>query len=113
MGYCYGGVRINCVVDDDTIWVGGEKIRLQSIDAPEIDGKCAYEKDLAQRAKHRLNEMLSAEPFSVARSGKDRYGQTLAAIYNGHGEVAPPWCAKAWHEHGPDHADRGADQAGR
>lgn len=33
MGFCYGGVRINCVVDGDTIWVGGEKIRLQSIDA--------------------------------------------------------------------------------
>jgi endonuclease YncB( thermonuclease family) len=43
----------------DAIWVGGEKIRLQSIDAPEIDGKCLYEKDLAQRAKYRLNEILS------------------------------------------------------
>lgn len=87
MGFCYGGMRINCVVDGDTIWVSGEKIRLQSIDAPEIDGKCAYEKDLAQRAKHRLNEMLSSEPFSLARSGKDRYGRTLAAIYNHQGEV--------------------------
>jgi endonuclease YncB( thermonuclease family) len=87
MGFCYSGLRINCVVDGDTVWVAGEKIRLQSIDAPEIDGKCAYEKDLAQRAKHRLNEILSAEPFSVARSGKDRYGRTLAAIYNSSGEV--------------------------
>lgn len=103
MGFCYGGVRINCVVDGDTIWVDGEKIRLQSIDAPEIDGKCAYEKDLAQSAKHRLNEMLSAEPFSVARSGKDRYGRTLAAIYNSHGKVgaamvqeglARPWTGR-------------------
>lgn len=87
MGTCYVGLRINCVVDGDTIWVAGEKIRLQSIDAPEIDGKCAYERELAQRAKHRLNEILSAEPFSVARSGKDRYGRTLAAIYNSSGEV--------------------------
>lgn len=87
MGFCSGAIRINCVVDGDTIWVSGEKIRLQSIDAPELDGKCAYEKDLAQRAKHRLNEMLSSEPFSLARSGRDRYGRTLAAIYNRHGEV--------------------------
>lgn len=103
MGFCYGGIRINCVVDGDTIWVGGEKIRLQSIDAPEIDGKCASEKDLAQRAKYRLNEILSAEPFSVARSGKDRYGRTLVAIYNSHGEVgralvreglARPWTGR-------------------
>lgn len=103
MGFCYGGLRINCVVDGDTIWVSGEKIRMQSIDAPEIDGKCAYEKDLAQRAKHRLNEILSAEPFSVARSGKDRYGRTLATIYNSSGEVgaamvreglARPWTGR-------------------
>lgn len=103
MGYCYGAIRINCVVDGDTIWMDGEKIRLQSIDAPEIDGKCSYEKDLAQRAKIRLNELLSAEPFFVARSGKDRYRRTLAAIYNSHGEVgaqlvreglARPWMGR-------------------
>jgi len=103
MGFCYGSMRINCVVDGDTIWVSGEKIRLQSIDAPEIDGKCAYEKNLAQRAKRRLNEILSLEPFSLSPSGKDRYGRTLATIYNRHGEVgatmvreglARPWTGR-------------------
>jgi len=103
MGFCRGAVRINCVVDGDTIWVSGEKIRLQSIDAPEIDGKCTYEKDLAEQAKRRLNELLSAEPFSIVRSGKDRYGRTLAAIHNSHGEVggalvreglARPWIGR-------------------
>jgi endonuclease YncB( thermonuclease family) len=48
---------------------------------PTIDGKCTYERDLAQRAKSRLSELLSAEPFSVSRSGTDRCRRTLATVY--------------------------------
>lgn len=85
---CVGPSRFNCVVDGDTAWVNGEKIRISGIDAPEIDGKCAYERSLAQRAKSRLSALMSAEPFSVSRSGTDRYGRTLATIYlGGQGDV--------------------------
>lgn len=81
MPACFGPIRFNCVVDGDTAWVDSEKIRISGIDAPEIDGKCPYERVLAQRAKSRLSELLSAEPFSVSRSGTDRYGRTLATVY--------------------------------
>lgn len=81
MAACLGPVRINCVVDGDTLWVDGEKIRISGIDAPEIEGKCRYERDLAEQAKRRLGQLLSAEPFSVASSGKDRYGRALASVY--------------------------------
>lgn len=81
MPTCLGPIRHNCVVDGDTAWVDGEKIRVGGIDAPEIDGKCSYERSLAQRAKHRLSELLSSEPFAVARVGRDRYGRTLATVY--------------------------------
>ena len=74
------GHAVDCVVDGDTIWVGGEKIRLSGVDAPEIAGTCGYERDLAQRAKSRLSELLSKTPFLISRSGIDRYGRTLAAI---------------------------------
>lgn len=87
MAICIGPVRHNCVVDGDTIWVDGEKIRLQSMDAPEIKGRCSSERELAQRATRRLSEILSTAPFSVSRSGKDRYGRTLAAVYSRDGEV--------------------------
>ncbi len=87
MAICIGPVRRNCVVDGDTIWADGEKIRLRSMDAPEIDGRCSYERELARRATRRLSEILSTSPFSVSRSGRDRYGRTLAAIYNNDGEV--------------------------
>jgi endonuclease YncB( thermonuclease family) len=36
MPVCRGAVRRNCVIDGDTVWVDGEKIRLSGIDAPEI-----------------------------------------------------------------------------
>jgi endonuclease YncB( thermonuclease family) len=61
--------------------VDGEKIRLSGIDAPEIAGRCSAERELAQRAKIRLSELLSSQPFTVARSGTDRYGRTLATLY--------------------------------
>ncbi len=33
---CDGPVRVNCVVDGDTFWFRGDKIRIADIDAPEI-----------------------------------------------------------------------------
>lgn len=35
-GLCDGPVRVNCVVDGDTLWFRGDKIRIADIDAPEI-----------------------------------------------------------------------------
>lgn len=81
MTTCLGPVRINCIVDGDTVWVDGEKIRISGIDAPEIEGKCHFERNLAEQAKRRLSQLLSAEPFVVARTGEDRYGRTLATIH--------------------------------
>ena len=39
MPICGFGRRINCVVDGDTLWLDGEKIRLDSINAPEVEGR--------------------------------------------------------------------------
>ena len=33
--YCSIGGGTNCVVDGDTFWIGGEKVRIAGIDAPE------------------------------------------------------------------------------
>lgn len=81
MPICVGPVRVSCVIDGDTAWVEGEKIRISGIDAPEIEGRCGFERELAERAKRRLSELLSSQPFTVARSGTDRYGRTLATLY--------------------------------
>lgn len=47
--------------DGDTFRIGsrgGEPVRIFNIDAPEIDGKCRYETDLAQKSKKRLAALL-------------------------------------------------------
>ncbi|MBZ0148153.1 MAG: thermonuclease family protein [Pseudorhodoplanes sp.] len=80
MPICNHGRRINCVVDGDTIWVDGEKIRLDSINAPEVQGRCDRERVLAARATERLSGLLSADAFEIARKGKDRYDRTLARV---------------------------------
>ena len=33
-GFCHTGGGYNCVVDGDTIWLKGQKIRVADIDAP-------------------------------------------------------------------------------
>jgi endonuclease YncB( thermonuclease family) len=72
------------VWDGDSLRLGmtqeAEAIRIFNIDAPEIEGHCAYERDLAQRSKHRLAELLQGQRVEVLRQGTDRYGRTLASV---------------------------------
>ncbi len=87
MPVCGTARRVSCVVDGDTFWLSGEKIRLEGIDAPEIEGACAYERNLAQRAKVRLSEILSNREIRLSRNGSDRYGRTLARAETPSGEA--------------------------
>lgn len=81
---CTSAKRITCVVDGDTIWLGGKKIRIADIDTPEIGRpKCASEEALGHRAKYRLQTLLNEGPFQMVRSGgrdKDKYGRLLRVI---------------------------------
>ena len=49
---CGHGKRVTCVVDGDTIWSKGEKIRLMGFDTPERanNAKCKRERILADKA---------------------------------------------------------------
>ncbi len=72
------------VWDGDSIRLGltseGEAVRIFNIDAPEIEGQCAYETNLAQRSKNRLVTLLVGQRVEIQRQGADRYGRTLAAL---------------------------------
>ena len=81
--HCSGPGRVTCVVDGDTIWYRGAKIRLADINAPEVSQPgCAAEAALGVRATRRLTELLNAGPFSLARAGRDvdRYGRLLREV---------------------------------
>jgi endonuclease YncB( thermonuclease family) len=83
-GYCHTGGGQNCVVDGDTFWMDGVKIRVADIDAPETHPpRCASEADLGNRATNRLHELLNAGPLelrSLPDRDEDRYGRKLRIV---------------------------------
>lgn len=84
---CRGGSIAACVVDGDTIWYRGVKIRVLDINAPEISHpQCNSEEDLGLKARDRLQALLNAGPFTLESRGArdaDRYGRKLRAITRG------------------------------
>lgn len=81
------GSRHHCVVDGDTLWWAGEKIRIADIDAPEMNGRCRAERALAIAARDRLVQLVNAGAVTVRRAGKDRYGRTLARLSTRRGSI--------------------------
>lgn len=107
-----GRVRANCVVDGDTFWFDGTKIRIADIDAPEIsEPACADEAQAGELAKARLLALLNAGAFTLItdRRDEDRFGRKLRIVARGGaslGEILvreglahpwvganPDWCA--------------------
>ncbi|MBY8337087.1 thermonuclease family protein [Alteriqipengyuania sp. NZ-12B] len=82
---CVGGSRHTCVVDGDTIWLNGEKIRIADIDAPEISRpSCEAERIAGTRATERLTRWLNEGAFEVHPNpdgrDTDRYGRKLRVL---------------------------------
>lgn len=81
MKMCSGYVRITCVVDGDTLWFEGEKIRIKDLDTPEISkADCPEELKLAADATSMLIDLLNKGDWTIRRDGKDRFERTLATI---------------------------------
>lgn len=83
---CGSGRRITCVVDGDTIWLEGTKIRIADINTPETSNPdCAAEKALGDKATLRLLQLLNQAPFDLASVDRDedRYGRKLRIITRG------------------------------
>lgn len=80
---CTGAPRITCVVDGDTFWLEGEKVRVADINAPETtQAACPREALLGDRAKLRLVALLNqgrVELVPVDRE-RDRYGRLLREV---------------------------------
>lgn len=85
---CAGSVRVTCVVDGDTIWYQGTKIRIADIDTPEVSQPdCPRERELGRRATERMRELLNAGSFGleVPADGRtqDRFGRELRIVTRG------------------------------
>lgn len=82
-GFCHSGGGANCVVDGDTFWMGGTKIRIADIDTPETHpARCAREAELGAAATRRLHALLNAGAVSLEAAGRDadRYGRKLRLV---------------------------------
>ena len=110
-GLCHEGGGRNCVVDGDTVWIAGEKVRIAGIDAPEThEPKCPREAELGRKSAFRLQGLLSsgtllARPADRARDPNGRLlrhiavdgrdvGETLIAegLARGYGGRKRGWC---------------------
>jgi micrococcal nuclease len=84
---CEGAHRVTCVVDGDTFWYRGDKIRIADINAPEVSKpSCEREAELGNRATGRLLALLNSGPFTLAPNDdgtgrdSDRYGRLLRTV---------------------------------
>lgn len=79
-----GITRRTCVVDGDTFWLEGVKIRIADIDTPEIsEPKCDSEYQLGMKATYRLRDLLNEGAFEIRQVGnrdEDRFGRKLRIV---------------------------------
>jgi micrococcal nuclease len=108
------------VVDGDTIevraaiWLGQTltvRVRIDGVDAPELEARCAEERQLALAARDFLVRRLDGAPVKLTAVVYDKYGGRVRArvadakgdvanalLASGlvrpyHGERRAPWCA--------------------
>lgn len=81
---CATGTRQACVVDGDTIWLNGQKIRVADIDTPEVsEPKCSSELAAGKRATDRMLELLNEGSFELKGwpgRDTDHYGRRLRVL---------------------------------
>lgn len=80
---CADGPRHTCVVDGDTFWLAGEKIRIADINAPEThQAACPAEAALGERATRRLIALLNRGAIAMepVERERDRYGRLLRVV---------------------------------
>ena len=80
---CAGTQRFTCVVDGDTFWLNGEKVRIADINAPETSHPaCGAEALRGAAATRRLITLLNQGPIelSAGQRDRDRYGRLLRTV---------------------------------
>ena len=109
------------IVDGDTIWIGGTKIRLHGIDAPEAKQTCKK----ADGSKYRCGEMATfalaeiIETHWITCKGEttDRYKRRIATCYAGpydiNGEMVRRGWALAYRRYSEDYVDEEEDARNR
>lgn len=78
--FCAERPSAACVIDGDTVMLDKRRIRLTGYDAPELDGTCIAERQLALAAREALADWLNRGPFLIdggPNPPRDDYGREL------------------------------------
>jgi endonuclease YncB( thermonuclease family) len=78
------------VVDGDTLVVGGEKVRLHGIDAPELDQPCARNGApwrCGEWARSQLADRVEGREVACEASERDRYDRLVATCRIGQTDI--------------------------
>ena len=87
------------VVDGDTIEIGGARIRLHGIDAPESSQLCSIEGKpyrCGQKAALALSDKIGERTVRCVERGVDRYQRTIAICYVGNEDLDGWLVAEGW-----------------
>lgn len=87
------------VMDGDSLVVGGTKVRLFGIDAPEYDQQCSKDGQdwpCGQEAKRQLEAMVSGQRLECRGVGKDTYGRILSVCSAGGFELNRSQVEQGW-----------------
>jgi endonuclease YncB( thermonuclease family) len=75
------------VIDGDTVIIGGTRLRLISLDAPEGKQTCRDSKeveyDCGQSASHELERLIGGREIGCSGDKRDRYGRPLVVCFAG------------------------------
>lgn len=73
------------VIDGDTLEIGGRRIRLEGIDAPEMAQSCQTDSGSPWRcgraAQQKLTEVTRGQTVACDAAGTDKYGRILAVCF--------------------------------
>ena len=72
------------IIDGDTIYLNGEKIRFTGIDTPELKQTCNKNNEVIYcgiQAREILIEKINNNKVQCIREGKDQYKRTLAECF--------------------------------
>lgn len=88
------------VLDGDTFDLNGERVRLEGIDAPELEQICHRESGepyaCGVRSAAALKRILKGGIVTCQKEGEDRYGRTLAHCKAGESDVNREMVRRGW-----------------
>ncbi|MAW85219.1 MAG: nuclease [Phyllobacteriaceae bacterium] len=90
---------VAAVIDGDTVRLGGERVRLKGIDAPELDQTCqraGATQACGRQARAVLERLTDGRPMRCRGWERDRHGRLLAVCHAGETDLNGAMVASGW-----------------